>query len=370
MPRTKTAAASRRDAFHNEWIRYESSEEAMRLAPSTMTAKRRMWRHFSGWILSAHPEVSGPKDVTRAIAAEYIAAHREGRAAMTTNIRVCILKEVFRVIFPEMSAKANPWAAFRVCAGDGHRRRELSSDEMRRLMVVAAKEKGEWSTLFAIAIYTGLRLGDCCRLRWESIDFERRIISVVPAKTSRFGGKTVTIPIHSELMTALLDAASLPGTGFVMPAIALDFRERRWRVSRGLSRIFQKAGIRTGVAIEGRNRLAPDATFHSLRHSFVSIATDAGAPLSVVQSLVGHSTAAMTSRYYHAGEDAKRRAVDAIPPIGSRRRSGRQPSCRHTLAFRIKRLSRKLRRFLDSTLAPLRQTRIAKKVVDFGRCFM
>ena len=55
--------------------------------------------------------------------------------------------------------------------------------------------------------------------------------------------------------------------------------------------------------------------FHSLRHSFVSLCRAANAPLSVVQSIVGHSAPALTNHYTHTGTDAARLAVDALPSL-------------------------------------------------------
>ena len=56
--------------------------------------------------------------------------------------------------------------------------------------------------------------------------------------------------------------------------------------------------------------------YHSLRHTFVSLSAESGAPMSVVQAIVGHGSPAMTRHYMHAGADATRAAVESLPSIG------------------------------------------------------
>ena len=103
---------------------------------------------------------------------------------------------------------------------------------------------------------------------------------------------------------------------YVNPTLADWYKNSKWRISHGLELIFKAAHIETSVRIEGRRTRTPEATFHSLRHTFVSLAANAGVPLPVVQSIVGHSSTAMTRHYYHENEEVLRQAVAAIPAIG------------------------------------------------------
>lgn len=56
--------------------------------------------------------------------------------------------------------------------------------------------------------------------------------------------------------------------------------------------------------------------WHELRHSFASILTTGGAPIRIVQSLLGHSTIRMTERYAHLapGESAGYMHLLAMQP--------------------------------------------------------
>ncbi|MBR4604493.1 MAG: tyrosine-type recombinase/integrase, partial [Kiritimatiellae bacterium] len=174
----------------------------------------------------------------------------------------------------------------------------------------------------------GLRLGDCCLLAWDAVDFAAGVLRVVPRKTRRYlAGRPVVIPLHAELAAELAAVPPAEREGCVLPAIASDYGLRRWALSRAIAAIFAEAGIETSVAVEGRSRRAPSATFHSLRHTFVSVAVNAGIPLATVQAIVGHKSTAMTGHYYHPSVEALRRAVDAMPPIMQRAdRNGAAPA--------------------------------------------
>ena len=67
-----------------------------------------------------------------------------------------------------------------------------------------ASPLNEWHLLILIGIYTGLRLGDCCRLDWSQISLAQGVIQLVPRKTRRHHQRMVTIPIHPALGAALV----------------------------------------------------------------------------------------------------------------------------------------------------------------------
>lgn len=54
---------------------------------------------------------------------------------------------------------------------------------------------------------------------------------------------------------------------------------------------------------------------HSFRHTFCSMAANAGIDLHVIQSMVGHTQTVMTEHYTHYSFDAKRKAIEALPYI-------------------------------------------------------
>ena len=327
---------SHRLPLADAWLEYVKSPNRRELAPATLNSKRLVWMDFARWMEHHHLEIGNLAEVTREAIAEYLACIRVDVCASTYNGRICVLREIFHVLADKAGLVDDPWDGVRLHADDCHSRRELTLDELERLLKAATKAGNEWRRLFVVGIYTGLRLGDCCCLRWDSVNLERGVIQLIPTKTRKHAhGQPITIPIHPQLRAelsipvdesistrstcssdaiALAKEAARPPS-FVNPSLADFYKNSKWRVSRGLELIFKAAHIETSIRIEGRRTRTPEATFHSLRHTFVSLAANAGVPLPVVASIVGHSSTAMTRHYYHENEEMLRQAVAAIPSL-------------------------------------------------------
>ena len=316
------------------WHHYEMSPHRRDIAKSTLDSKRTVWMAFARWMEKYHVEIGHLAEVTEEAVAEYLMQFKCNHSATTYNNHVCVLREVFRTLAEKAGVVNDPWANVCLRADDSVSRRELSLDEVERLYSAASKEGKEWKLLLATGIYTGLRLGDCCRLKWECVNLERQLIQVVPEKTKRHAhGKPVTIPIHPQLLAELQGKweearkkreectdggqETCDAGGFVNPAIADLYLNRKWQLDAGLRRIFKAANITMSFKMDGRCRKTVIASFHSLRHTFVSLSANAGVPLPVVQSIVGHCSTTMTRHYYHENEDVLRQAVEAIPAIGA-----------------------------------------------------
>ena len=298
----------------DSWLYYVDSCRRKAVTDDTLFQKGEVWKNFVDWIgivYGADLEVRG---VTPAVAESYLRFIRPKVASTTWNGRLCYLREIYRIVMEKARAKVNPFDGIPLLPEDCHSRRALTNEEVKLLLKEAAKVRWDYRVLFLIAIYTGQRLGDCCRLKWDQINLEQNIIQLIPAKTRRTArGRLVTIPIHRHLRKIFLATSEADRNGFFLKEIANNYIEKRHQVATVLMRIFKSAGIVTTVRVEGRTNRVPHATFHSLRHTFVSIAANSGVPIHIIQSIVGHESRAMTWHYYHENETALREAVDAIP---------------------------------------------------------
>jgi integrase len=270
------------------------------------------FNHFVAWIHAKHPEVKELRHVTQEHADAYVTELATEVSASTYNRYLNVLTLVWRILFKVARLTHNPWKETARKRFVVHSRRELTVEELGRIIEAA---KGEMKTLIAFGIYTGLRLGDCANLNWSNIDMVKGILSIIPSKTARRLHKRITIPLHKVLWEMLNTVPSKARVGYVLPECRARFELYDGALSKEVQRLFRSVAIVTTTDYGDDKRNNADCGFHSLRHTFVSLCAAGGVPLSVVQSLVGHGNPAMTQHYTHIGLETAQNAIALLPNV-------------------------------------------------------
>ena len=92
-------------------------------------------------------------------------------------------------------------------------------------------------------------------------------------------------------------------------------------LSREFGEVLARCGFRARAKhrkVKGRDaerRKVNELTFHSLRHSAVSMMKNAGISPAVVQDLIGHDSEAVSRVYTKIEDESKRKALDSLPVI-------------------------------------------------------
>lgn len=313
--------------FEDAWQAYLDSPNRPDSGEQTLAQYEGHFRAFVKWLAETHKETETLQSVTPRIASEY-ASHltKKGLSGNRFNKHIQFLQLMFTTLKRPARIVENPWADIKRKRLQGLSHRELTIEELRTVCQTA---KGEERLLFALGVYTGLRLGDCATLRWSEVDLHRGIIRRIPNKTARRNPRPVLVPLHAALAAMLAKVGSEKRGDYVMPETAKLYMENPAELSRKIQKHFTTCKVRVhkpGTGPESCDktkhgnpkrgtgkRAIVEVGFHSLRHSFVSMCREANAPLSVVESIVGHSSPAMTRHYTHTSEEAARVSVTALP---------------------------------------------------------
>jgi integrase len=318
------------------WDVYEQTANRPDSGASTLAMYEGQWQRFARWSETHHPGASlRDVDVVRARAyADDLARAKLNPVTFNKHLRLLAL--VFRSLSEQGRVTINPWERIQRKRAVAHSRRELTVEELRRVCMSAT---GEMRILFGIGLYSGLRLGDAATLLWSEVDMVRGEIRRVPNKTGRHNPKPVIVPLHPVLAAMLGETPVKARRGPVLPEFCRMYGVRCHLVTDRIQRhLFNNEvpchapgtgwqierdadgqALRTAkgdVVIKQTDKHAViQVGFHSFRHSFVSLCRAADVPLSVVESIVGHSSPAMTRHYTHTGEVAARSAVNTLPDV-------------------------------------------------------
>lgn len=204
----------------------------------------------------------------------------------------------------------------------------VSDTESTSLRVLTEKEEGMLldyilSALtgdglgILLVLYTGLRLGELCSLRWEDINFtegtvfvhttmeriqtsdnpdRKTKISITPPKSRK---SIRTIPLHEDILGLLWEKAGEKGTFF------LTGKKDAYIEPRTMENRFKAIIKAVGIV---------DVNFHALRHTFATRSIENGVDAKVLSELLGHASVKLTlDRYVHPSDWQKRKNVNALP---------------------------------------------------------
>lgn len=307
------------ETWFAEWLRRKTRDSST----ATIARYRKSLDTFTNWLGDSR-KAKPLESVTMAdVRAWRELLQDEGRAGKTVNKYVKDIGAAFRTAIREGLINFNPCGALEsVSTDDSLERKPFTFEEVAALLNAA--ETTEWRGLVLIAAFTGLRLGDAAQLRWQSINLEKGLITLIPSKTKR-KKREVTIPLQPDLRAFLLeqDKTRVEGEQFVLAKLA----GKKANGGNGLSECFNSlmtaAKVDRGKASrdanpdepKGKGRVVYERGFHSLRHTFTSWLRTAGVSEEDRMALTGHSTRESHAIYSHTDAEALRKAITKLPKL-------------------------------------------------------
>lgn len=185
-------------------------------------------------------------------------------------------------------------------------KRILTAEDFRKLL---AELHEPFRTVIALCTLTGLRIGELCALRWQSVDFLGRTLRV---SESVFRGKFTKPKGNRERVVPL---------GKLGIRLLQEYRLTRERKAPEDLVFSTATGRPYGEDQIGYRVLSPAAervgigriTCHHLRHVHSSVLHDLGTPPKIIQKQLGHARVETTLNIYtHALADSHRRAVEQL----------------------------------------------------------
>ena len=179
------------------------------------------------------------------------------------------------------------------------------------------------TTSFGIyfCLYTGLRIGEVCALKWEDIDIENKKIKIKKTITrikneDTNAKKKTTIIIDDP--KSISSIREIPIPDFIIPVL----------------KEIRKDSTTTNFLITGTNKFIETRTylnkykkilqkinlreynFHALRHTFATRCIENGCDPKTLSEILGHSSVKITlERYVHPNYENKVKMMNQLKPL-------------------------------------------------------
>lgn len=198
----------------------------------------------------------------------------------------------------------------------------LTIPNRKKLEQFLLRENNRISDGILLSLYTGLRIGEICALRWEQIlldegllqirytlqripnlDYDKEDLSskktkiIVTSPKSSCSNRDIPLPVFMlERMKKRLPSS---GRAFFLTGSCEEYVEPR-TMNNYFKRILRQCGI-------------PETNYHTLRHTFATRCIELNFDVKTLSEILGHSNVNITlNRYVHITLEQKRKNMDML----------------------------------------------------------
>jgi integrase len=253
----------------------------LQVKPSTASMYGSIVRHQLGHVGAMRLTRVSPPDIRDLLRER----EREGYSGRTRRAVLDVLRMIFRMAEGDQLVSGNPAELVKAPRIDAKEPVHLTAEQARRFLD-AAKDDA-LSSLYAVALGTGLRRGELLALTWRDVDSDSGTVAVRSGKT-RAAARTVPLPGFARL--ALAGLTKRPGP--IWPYSPSY-------VTRHVGVICARAGV-------------PRMTFHQLRHTAASLMLEQGVDSLTIRGILGHTRLSTTAGYARPDDALRRDAVERL----------------------------------------------------------
>jgi len=257
-----------------EWSKTNKKE-------STYYGDHTMMRHLDNEF-----EEKTIQDITLWDIEKWKAKRKEKVKPATVNRELALVKSLFSKAVEWGKIKESPAKKVKLLKLKGSDRRVkfLMADEVQKLI---SNCSNKIRAVVIIALNTGMRRSELLDLKWDQVNFEQGILTLLDTKNN----DRRDIPMNETVKNTL------------------RAMERRGPyIFDGITPQIIKYGFSDARIKAGR----PDLRFHDLRHCFASGLVMEGVDLNTTRELLGHRDLKMTLRYAHLAPSYKTKAVNVL----------------------------------------------------------
>lgn len=199
--------------------------------------------------------------------------------------------------------------------------RILSLTEQQRLSRYLCQALTPCNLGILLCLYTGLRIGEICALKWGDISFGERYIFVHQTmqrlQVKEEGGAKTTIVVSAPKSDC--SARRIPIPEGIFGLLEESKKQKEAYVLTGMEHVFvEPRTMQNRFKAAVKSCQISDANFHSLRHTFATRCVELGFDIKSLSEILGHASVNITlNRYVHPSMEQKQKNMDRLSELFS-----------------------------------------------------
>ena len=224
------------------------------------------------------------------------------------------VNDILIVLSLAMEFAAEEWGVarpkIRLLPVEKREARVLTPDEETRLTAYLRKDTDVFKFGVLLALYTGLRIGELCALRWEDVTGESVSVRRTMQRLKQPNGNTTLVEGCPKSSSS---CRCIPIPSFLCPYLE-HFRQPEGYVLAPPGRTHtEPRNLQYRFARMAEDCGLDDVTFHTLRHTFATRCVESGFDIKSLSEILGHSDVKTTlNRYVHSSFALKKKNMEKL----------------------------------------------------------
>lgn len=188
----------------------------------------------------------------------------------------------------------------------------LTESQQKQLCSYLLNNLNNTSVCVLLSLYTGLRIGEICGLKWSDIDFEKNILTVRRTvqriRIDEHGTKLIVDTPKSRT-----SQRSIPILAFIMDILKRFKSSDNLYILSGNTKVNEPRTLQRRFKSMLKKADLPSVNYHSLRHMFATNCIRAGFDVKTLSEILGHAAVETTlNRYVHSSMERKTQCMNLL----------------------------------------------------------
>lgn len=193
----------------------------------------------------------------------------------------------------------------------------FSPAEQKKIISTVRAEHSNTGCGVMLTLFTGMRIGETCALKWADIDFDGKMLHVTKTvqRIATFGSES------KSAVKVIAPKSESSVRDIPLPDFLIDMlREYRGKdtdyILSGTEKVVEPRCFSNRYKALLKKADVPSRKYHSLRHTFAVNALHQDFDIKTLSELLGHSNANITmSVYLHSSMDRKSACMDRLQAL-------------------------------------------------------